>query len=131
VSGPGAESVVLVGAEYLRTVGVTYIFLGTFYIIQGGFRGSGRTRLAMVFAFIGFIVLRSALAYVFAVPLELGATGIWYGEAASNVLMAVLAVLYFRRGTWTNRLGGDEQVAVDQSPPDDRLTGTDQPADTD
>jgi putative MATE family efflux protein len=131
VSGPGAESVVLVGAEYLRTVGVTYIFLGTFYIIQGGFRGSGRTRLAMVFAFIGFIVLRSALAYVFAVPLELGATGIWYGEAASNVLMAFLAVLYFRRGTWTNRLGGDEQVAVDQSPPDDRLTGTDQPADTD
>ena len=131
VSGTGAESVVSVGAGYLRVVGVTYSFLGLFYIIQGGFRGSGRTRIAMVFAFIGFIVLRSALAYLFAVPLGWGATGIWYGEAASNVLMAGLALAYFRRGTWTNRLVDDESPVVDQ-PTDERpATKAEQPTDTD
>ncbi len=131
VDGPGAESVVSVGAAYLRVVGVTYSFLGIFYIVQGGFRGSGRTRLALVFAFIGFIVLRSLLAYVFAVPLGWGATGIWYGEAASNVLMAVIALAYFRRGTWTDRLV-DADRAADRQPADDTPTaGSDQPADTD
>jgi putative MATE family efflux protein len=132
VDGPGAESVVSVGAAYLRVVGVTYSFLGIFYIIQGGFRGSGRTRLALVFAFIGFIVLRSLLAYVFAVPLGWGATGIWYGEAASNVLMAVIALAYFRRGTWTDRLVDADRGSPGRQQPDDRPTaGGDQPADTD
>jgi putative MATE family efflux protein len=133
VSGLGADVVVPIGAEYLRTVGVTYAFLGTFYVIQGGFRGSGRTRLALVFAFVGFIVIRSVLAYLFAVPLGLDATGIWYGEAASNVLMAALAVAYFRRGTWTNRLVDEESPPADTQPSDEppAATGGEQPADTD
>ncbi len=132
VSGTGADTVVPIGAEYLRVVGVTYSFLGIFYVVQGGFRGSGRTRIAMVFAFIGFIVLRSALAYMLAVPLGWGATGIWYGEAASNVLMAGLAFGYFRRGTWTDRLVDADRGSAGRKQPDDTPTaGSDQPADTD
>ena len=147
VSGQGAASVVGVGAEYLRVVGVTYGFLGIFYVVQGGFRGSGRTRLALVFAFIGFIVLRSALAYAFAVPLGWGATGIWYGEAASNVVMAGLVLAYFRRGAWADRLVDGEEpteshppageqvddtpTVDDQLPVDDTPTVDDQSVETD
>ena len=138
VSGAGEASVVAIGAEYLRTVSVTYGFLGVFYVVQGGFRGSGSTRLALVFAFTGFIVIRSVLAYVFTVPLELGATGIWYGEAASNVLMAALGLAYIRRGTWTDRVVDDEPAA-DSQPSDEAHTSEDpapamdgdQPVDTD
>lgn len=138
VSGVGEASVIAIGAEYLRTVSVTYCFLGIFYVIQGGFRGSGSTRLALLFAFVGFIVIRSVLAYVFAVPVGFGATGIWYGEAASNVLMAALGLAYFSRGTWTSRLVDDE-TAADPHPSDEPhssddpgpATGGDQPADTD
>ena len=134
VSGTGAESVVAVGAEYLRVVGVTYGFLGIFYIVQGGFRGSGRTRLAMGFAFVGFIVLRSALAYAFAVPFGWGATGIWYGEAASNVLMAGLTLAYFRRGTWVDRLvdaDGSTDRQSDRKQATDTPTADDPSAETD
>ena len=109
ITGMGAATVVDIGAEYLRVVAASYVFLAIFYVIQGGFRGSGSTRLAMAFAFIGFIVLRSLIAYVLAVPFGWGATGIWYGEAISNVLMAILAAAYFMRGTWTDRV-------VDESP---------------
>ncbi|MFW6320540.1 MAG: MATE family efflux transporter [Halohasta sp.] len=116
VAGQGAEAVVPIGAEYLRTVAVTYVFLGTFYVVQGGFRGSGRTRLALVFAFVGFIVVRSAAAYLFAVPLGWGATGIWVGEAASNVTMALLGVAYFLRGTWTDRLVEDDPPDTEEFP---------------
>ena len=104
ISGEGERIVTAIGGEYLRIVGLTYVFLGVFYIIQGGYRGSGSTRLAMVFAFIGFIIFRALFAYVLAVPMEFGATGIWYGEAIANVLMAALAGLYFLRGTWTGRV---------------------------
>ena len=100
ITGVDAETVIGMDAEYLRIVGASYVFLGVFYIVQGGFRGSGSTRVAMVFAFIEFIVFSATFAYLFVVPLGLGATGIWYGEATANVLMAVLAGAYFLRGTW-------------------------------
>jgi Na+-driven multidrug efflux pump len=43
VTGTGSAAVIAAGEAYLRTVGVTYLFLGVFYVMQGGFRGSGRT----------------------------------------------------------------------------------------
>ncbi|MFC4989186.1 MATE family efflux transporter [Saliphagus infecundisoli] len=101
VTGSGADVVTAIGADYLRIVSLSYVFLGVFYIVQGGFRGSGSTRVAMAFAIVGFIVFRATFAYALAEPLELGATGIWYGEAISNVCMVVLAGAYFLRGTWT------------------------------
>ncbi|WP_227379636.1 MATE family efflux transporter [Haladaptatus halobius] len=104
ITGEGAASVIRLGAEYLQVVGATYAFLGAFYVIQGGFRGSGSTRIAMVFAIFGFIVLRASLSYLFVESLSLGATGVWYGEAAANVLMVLAAGLYFLRGTWTDRV---------------------------
>lgn len=103
ITGPGAGSVTAIGAEYLRIVGATFVFLGIFYVIQGGFRGSGSTRVAMAFAFLGFIVLRASLAYVFSVPVGLGSTGIWYGEAFANILMVTAAGAFFLRGTWAEQ----------------------------
>jgi len=111
VTGTGSATVIAVGAEYLRVVGATYVCLGGFYVIQGGFRGSGRTRLALLFAFLGYIVLRSLIAYVLAVPLGWGASGIWYGEAAANVLMSAAVGAYFLRGTWTGRVVDDGVAA--------------------
>jgi len=130
VTGMGAAAVIEIGSDYLRIVAASYVFLGMFFVIQGGFRGSGRTRLALVFAFVGYIVLRSALAYLLAVPMGWGATGIWYGEAASNVLMALLTLAYFRRGTWTNRLVED-QTSTDASGDDPQPPGVEQPVETD
>ncbi|WP_122090920.1 MATE family efflux transporter [Halalkalicoccus subterraneus] len=100
ITGASSATVIEFGAEYLQIVGVTYAFLGAFYVIQGGFRGSGSTRIAMMFAILGFIVLRGSLSYIFVEPLALGATGVWYGEAAANVLMLLATSLYFLRGTW-------------------------------
>ncbi len=100
ITGPGAAAVTGIGVGYLQIVGASYAFLGVFYVVQGGFRGSGSTRLAMVFAILGFIVFKSLFAYVLAVPVGLGATGIWYGEALAKVMMMTFAGLYFLRGTW-------------------------------
>jgi Na+-driven multidrug efflux pump len=86
--------------------------LGLFYVIQGGFRGSGDTRTAMVFAFLGFIVFRSAFAYALAVPGGFGATGVWYGEALANVLMALAVAGSFLQGSWAEGVIDDGDAAA-------------------
>jgi putative MATE family efflux protein len=108
ITGSGAAEVVEIGAEYLRIVSVSYLFLGVFYIVQGAYRGSGSTRLAMSFAIVGFIVLRPVLAYGFAEPVGMGATGVFIGDALTNVVIVVLAGLYLLRGTWTDNVIEDE-----------------------
>jgi len=117
ITGDSAATVVDIGADYLRIVGSSFVFLGVFYVVQGGFRGSGSTRIAMVFAFLGFIVLRASIAYALVGPLDMGATGVWYGVAAANALMAAAAGLYFLRGTWAD--GVVDPTGPDPVPGDD------------
>ncbi|AGB39922.1 putative efflux protein, MATE family (plasmid) [Natronococcus occultus SP4] len=120
ITGSGAAAVVAVGAEYLRIVSLSFVFLGTFYIVQGAFRGSGSTRTAMGFAIVGFIVLRPLLAYGLAEPLGLGATGVFVGDALTNVLVVVLAGLHFLRGTWTDSVVEPDADHGAEPHPDDR-----------
>lgn len=101
ITGEGAETVVAIGAEYLRIIGPTFAFLGVFRVVQGGFRGSGSTRLAMVFSILSLFAIRVPLAYALVAWAGLGATGVWYAIAFSNVAILVLAGGWFLRGTWT------------------------------
>jgi putative MATE family efflux protein len=101
ITGEAAASVIATGADYLRIVGATYVFLGVFHIVQGAYRGSGSTRIAMIFGIVGLILLRVPPAYALVAWTDLGATGVWYGIAAANVLMVLLSGAYLLRGTWT------------------------------
>jgi Na+-driven multidrug efflux pump len=102
ITGEEAASVIATGADYLRIVGLTYVFVGVFHVVQGAYRGSGSTRLAMVFGVVGLIILRVPPAYALVAWFDLGATGVWYGIAVANVLMVLLSGAYFLRGTWTD-----------------------------
>ena len=48
------------------------------------------------------------LAYGFAEPVGMGATGVFIGDALTNVVIVVLAGLYLLRGTWTDNVIEDE-----------------------
>ena len=101
ITGEEAAAVIATGADYLRIVGLTYLFLGVFHVVQGAYRGSGSTRLAMIFGIVGLILLRVPPAYAFTAWFDMGATGVWYGIAIANVLMVLASGAYFLRGTWT------------------------------
>ncbi|ELY60819.1 MATE family efflux transporter [Natronococcus jeotgali] len=120
VAGSGSAAVTAVGAEYLRIVSLSYVFLGAFYVVQGAFRGSGSTRTAMGFAIVGFIVLRPLLAYGLAEPLGLGATGVFVGDALTNALIVVLAGAYLLRGTWTESVVEPDADREAEATADDR-----------
>nr|WP_282594528.1 MATE family efflux transporter [Halomarina salina] len=107
---PGAPDVIAIGADYLRIIGPTFLFIGVFQVVQGGFRGSGSTRTAMAFAIVSLWVFRLPLAYAFLRWFDMGATGVWYAVAASNVLSMLAATAWFLRGRWA-------EGVVDDSPP--------------
>lgn len=113
---PGEADVIAIGADYLRIIGPTFLFLGVFRIVQGSFRGSGSTRTAMVFAILSLWVFRLPPAYALLELTNLGASAVWYAIALSNVLSMVVAVLWFLRGTWTENVVEDEESSETDDP---------------
>lgn len=103
VSGEGAAAVVAFGSSYLAIFGFSYVFSGWHRIVMGGFRGSGSTRLAMVFSLLAVWAFRVPAAYLGYV-LAGDATGIWVGMAVGNAAGASVAIAYFLRGTWTEAI---------------------------
>ncbi|MFC4549263.1 MULTISPECIES: MATE family efflux transporter [Halorussus] len=117
ITGKNAAAVVDLGADYLAVIGPTFVFLGVYQVLNGGFRGSGSTRTAMVFAILSLFVFRAPPAYALLSWGGLGAQGAWLGIALSNVLTALAAAVWFLRGTWHE--GVVEPAAPGGVPSDD------------
>ena len=101
VAGPQAETVIEVGASYLRIIGPTFLFLGVFRVINGAFKGSGNTGTSMGLSILSLWVFRLPVVYALLIRLGMGAIGVWYAIAFSNVASAAVAGAWFLRGTWT------------------------------
>jgi Na+-driven multidrug efflux pump len=99
-----SPAVVAVGVDYLRIIAPTYVGLGVFHVIAGGFRGSGSTRTAMAFSLLSLWLFRIPPGLVFVEVLGLGPTGVWYAIALSQLLTPIVAGLWFLRGTWTDNV---------------------------
>jgi len=110
IAGEGAEAVTAIGVDYLTIVGPTFAFLGAFQILQGGFRGSGSTTLAMGFGIASLWVFRIPAAFYLSQMQGMGPSGIWWGIAFSNVATVVVAAAWFLRGTWTENVVEEERA---------------------
>ncbi|MFO8060694.1 MAG: MATE family efflux transporter [Bacillota bacterium] len=107
------DAVALSHAEnYLRIIAFSFGFIGVMNVLNGAFRGAGRTATAMTFSLISMFALRVPLAYGLSHHTHLGPAGIWWGVALSNVVGALLVAMWFSRGSWKGRLIGSEKKGV-------------------
>ncbi|MFO8059918.1 MAG: MATE family efflux transporter [Bacillota bacterium] len=106
--------------NYIRTLCFSFGFMGVMAVLNGAFRGAGKTSTAMVFSVIALLLLRVPLAYTLSHHTILGPRGLWWGAFLANVIGACLVALWFRRGTWKQRLVGGEEVTS----PVQKLDGT-------
>jgi len=132
----GDPAVIEEGVRFLRIVALSWGFFGGVMVIQGGFRGAGDTRIAMVLSLLsrwGFrIPIAAALAFSWTVTvpgtgvtvaaLDWGVGGLWWGYAAGAVLSFGLGVVWFLRGTWTEGVidrecadGGDSVEVIESA----------------
>ncbi|MFD1571163.1 MATE family efflux transporter [Halorubrum laminariae] len=117
-----AARVTAVGAQFLRIVALTFGFIGIMRAYTGSFRGAGKTLTAAAISVLMLGIVRFPIAWVAAGAI--GETGIWLSFAVSNVVGAVVAYAWYRRGTWRDgdltaqRVDVDDSVAVGESADD-------------
>ncbi|MFC7200869.1 MATE family efflux transporter [Halospeciosus flavus] len=109
---PNAAQTIEYGATYLRIRSVEFLFIGVLQVLLGAFRGAGDTKTAMVISMVTLWLGRVPTVYFFAFVLGWGALGIWVGMAFGNITGAIVAGLWFTRGTWRRTLVEDADESV-------------------
>ncbi len=92
--------VVKYGVECLRYVCMGYMFYGYGMVIAQAFNGAGDTRTPTVLNLFGFWLFQIPLAYVLAISLGLGPKGVFSAIAIAESVMAIVAIILFKRGKW-------------------------------
>jgi Na+-driven multidrug efflux pump len=108
-----AARVVEVGTQFLRYVALTFGFIGIMRSYTGSFRGAGKTLTAAAISVLMLGVIRFPIALVAAGPLD--EAGIWLSFAISNVIGAIIAYLWYRRGTWRESDLTESRVDLDET----------------
>ncbi|GGM62390.1 putative MATE family efflux protein [Halarchaeum rubridurum] len=106
-------AVVDAAATFVRYVALTFGFMGVMRAYTGSFRGAGETLTAAALSVVMLGLVRFPIAWV--ASGWVGETGIWLSFAVSNVLGALVAYAWYRRGGWR---GGDltrERVDVEDA----------------
>ena len=116
IRGENEAAVIAAGGEFIRILALSFAFLGAFQVVQGGFRGAGSTRTAMLFSILWQWGFRIPISATLVVLFGMGATGVWYGIAAGNVLGFVAAGLWFLRGTWEDSVVDEDGPAPGMGP---------------
>ena len=93
-------AVVEFGANCLRIVCITYIFFAYGMVTVQAFNGAGDTRTPTWINLISYWLLQIPLAYILSDSLGMGANGVFTAIAIAQGVLAVISVLWFRRGTW-------------------------------
>jgi Na+-driven multidrug efflux pump len=88
---------------YVRIMSLTFGFLGVQQAISGALQGSGNTFAAMMLTMISQWVLQFPIAYILSRHTSLQENGIWWAFPISNVIIAIISVLWFMSGSWKNK----------------------------
>jgi putative MATE family efflux protein len=92
--------VIPLGAAALRIISYGYVFYAWGMVIVQAFNGAGDTNTPTLISIAGNWVLCFPLAWFLAFKLGLGPDGVFQSIAISASMMAVIAVVVFRRGKW-------------------------------
>ena len=93
-------NVIDAGVLSLRIICVGYVFFAYGMVISQAFNGAGDTRTPMFINLFCFWLLEIPLSYFLSVTLGMGLAGVCWAIAGSETVLAILAVIIFRRGKW-------------------------------
>lgn len=87
----------------LRVVAAGFLFYAYGGVLTQSFNGAGDTWTPMMINLGVFWAFEVPLAYVLAVPLEMGPLGVFLSITLAHTAQAVVSALLFRRGKWKTR----------------------------
>ena len=93
-------SVIESGTMSLRIIAAGYVAYAYGMVIIQAFNGAGNTRTPTIINFFCFWIFQLPVAYVAAIIWGWGASGVLWAITAAEILIAVVGILWFRRGRW-------------------------------
>ena len=97
-------SVVPIAIYALRLISYGYIFYAWGMVMLQAFNGAGDTYTPTVLNIVFYLLLRLPLAWILAFRLSEGLNGVFLSIPIADGLVAISAVILFRRGTWKQQL---------------------------
>jgi putative MATE family efflux protein len=91
-------------AHALRIVSGGFFFYAFGMVVSQAFNGAGDTRTPTLLNICCFWLLELPLAWVLSGPAGMGPSGVFLSIAVAFSVLAVAAVILFRRGTWKQRV---------------------------
>ncbi|WP_109097275.1 MATE family efflux transporter [Aquimarina sp. AU58] len=88
------------GALSLRVIAAGYVFYAYGMVIIQSFNGAGDTKTPTVINFFCFWVFQLPFAYLAALILNWGAMGVFLAITFAEVLIAVIGIIWFKKGKW-------------------------------
>ncbi len=92
------------GTVYLRTYGWFIGFWGGLIVLQGAFRGAGRTGPAMALSYLDRWVIVLPLAYTLGYFLDRGPHAMWWAFPLADSVTFLVAAAWFKAGSWKKTL---------------------------
>jgi len=93
-------AVVPIAVSGLRLLSYGYVSYAYGMVVTAAFNGAGDTFTPTILNVICFWVCQIPLGWLLAFHTSLGTNGVFVSVVVSDSLLALLAILWFRRGTW-------------------------------
>jgi len=100
---PGDAPVINGGTVFLRTICISWGFLGLQLCLVGVLRATGNTVIPMVLAVVSQWVLQFPIAYVLSHFTNLAEKGIWLAFPISIITTALITVAIYAKGDWKKK----------------------------
>jgi putative MATE family efflux protein len=92
-----------IGADCLRFISYGYVFYAYGMVVVQAFNGAGDTVTPTYINLFCYWLFQIPLAWVLARTLEMGPRGVFLAIAISESTIAVVGMVFFRRGRWKTR----------------------------
>lgn len=97
-------AVIELGAIFFTIMAFSIPFFAIIRIMSSAFQGSGHTFYSMGFSLFRLWVLLLPSAYFVSVVWEWGPKGVWWSFVWSNILTAGIAIVFFVKGVWEEKV---------------------------
>lgn len=102
--GNVSPEVVKDGVYYLRICcGINSLIYAAMYTLDSFAIGVGAANVAMINALLDAVIVRLPISWLFTFVFSMGFPGIYYGQALSPILPAIVGLLYFKSKKWERK----------------------------